>query len=103
MTTAPRSPIADLDSLALPAWDLVDFKEYSKHCSMNAYLHSTPWAIIFTSRACPYQCTYCHNIFGKKFRTRSVEHVLSEIELLVRDHGVREIQIVDDKIVYNWC
>jgi len=94
--TAPRPPVADLDTLPLPAWDLVDFDLYSRQHSLHAYVHSTPWACFFTSRGCPYDCIYCHSIFGKKMRVRSVSHVMDELELLVREHGVREIHIVDD-------
>ncbi len=94
--TPPRETIEDLDSLPLPAWDLIDFGLYGKQISMNAFVHSTPWALLFTTRACPYQCIYCHCIFGKKVRKRSIENVIAEIEVLVKQHGVREIHIVDD-------
>jgi len=94
--TEPRPYIEDLDSIPLPAWDLVDFYKYSLQPSMNTFCHSRPWAIIFTSRACPFKCAYCHNIFGKKVRKRSVENVMAEIELLVNQYGVKELHIVDD-------
>lgn len=94
--TADRPPIEDLDSLPLPAWDLVDFKAYSRNTSMNAFVKASPWSLLFTSRACPFRCVYCHNIFGKKPRWRSVERVMDEIELLYHEHGVRELHIVDD-------
>jgi len=97
--TPPQKPIEDLDSLPFPAWDLIDFQDYSWMISTNAYCHSVPWAVIFTSRGCPYQCAYCHNIFGKRTRFRSPENVISEIELLVNKYGVKEIHIVDD--VFN--
>ena len=94
--TGTRPPIEDLDSLPLPAWDLIDFKKYSLQPSMNSFVKNSPWALFFTSRACPFQCVYCHSIFGKKVRKRSVEHVMAELELLYHTHGVREIHIVDD-------
>jgi anaerobic magnesium-protoporphyrin IX monomethyl ester cyclase len=94
--TPPREHVADLDSIPLPAWDLIDFKRYAVNISMNAYCHSPPVAILFTSRACPYQCNYCHSIFGKKVRYRSVANVMAEIELLTKTYGVRELHIVDD-------
>ncbi len=96
LLTPPREPIEDLDSIPFPAWDLIDFKRYSKETSMNIYCHSTPWAVIFTSRGCPFHCAYCHNIFGKRTRFRSPENVIAEIELLTQKYGVKEIQIVDD-------
>jgi radical SAM superfamily enzyme YgiQ (UPF0313 family) len=95
-TTAPRDPVGDLDSIPLPAWDMVDLDLYGRQISMNGLVHSAPWAMLFTTRACPYQCVYCHGIFGKKVRKRGVDHVMSELELLVNRHGVKEIHIVDD-------
>ncbi len=94
--TPPREFIQDLDSMPLPAYDMVDFKRYSYETSMNAYCHSMPWSILFTTRACPFRCAYCHNIFGKKIRKRSVERVMEEIELLTGQYGIKELQIVDD-------
>jgi len=93
-------PIEDLDSLPLPAWDLIDLPRYSKFSEMNNILKGWPYMFIFTSRACPYGCIYCHQVFGKRFRARSVESTLEEIRRLVRDHGVKEIQIIDD--IFNW-
>lgn len=96
LLTPFREPIEDLDNIPFPAWDMIDFKKYSEVISMNIYHCSTPWATIFTSRGCPFQCIYCHNIFGKKTRFRSPENVIAEIELLTQKYGVKEIQIVDD-------
>ena len=94
--TSPRAHVAELDSIPFPAWDLIDFRHYGQQLSMNVNCYYPRWAMIFTSRACPYRCIYCHNLFGKTVRYRSVENVLEEIELLVRQYGVRELQIVDD-------
>lgn len=94
--TAPRELIEDLDSLPLPAWDLIDFARYGKVRPMNGYALSKPWAIIMTTRGCPFSCAYCHGIFGRRTRLRSPENVLAEIELLVNKYGVREIQFTDD-------
>jgi anaerobic magnesium-protoporphyrin IX monomethyl ester cyclase len=94
--TPTREHVPELDALPLPAWDLIDWKRYAAQVCMNTYSATQPWAVIFTSRACPYQCTYCHSIFGKKVRYRSVENVMAEIELLTKNYGVRELHIVDD-------
>jgi radical SAM superfamily enzyme YgiQ (UPF0313 family) len=92
----PRELIDNLDEIPFPAWDLIDFKEYSKLPSMNLYCAAKPWSIIFTSRGCPFGCIYCHNIFGKKTRFRSAQNIIEEIEILTKKYGVKEIQIVDD-------
>lgn len=95
----PRPYQDDLDSLPMPAWDLVDIRRYSRWISMNQNLARRPYAALFTSRACPYKCIYCHGIFGKKFRAQSPERALEEIELLSGRYGVKELHVFDD--VFN--
>ena len=95
----PERPfIADLDTLPFPAWDLVDLRAYFTDVmrNQNDITNRREVTTIFTSRACPYGCIFCHNLFGKKFRARSVDNVLAEMEALVRDHGIRELHLIDD-------
>ena len=92
----PRPPIADLDPLPHPAWDLVDVPAYWREQNMNGMFRHPRHMSIFTSRGCPYRCTYCHNVFGKRFQERSPENVLEEIELLYDRYGIRELHILDD-------
>ncbi len=90
--------IADVDRL-VPAWDLIDPTRYWSlfgRNTQNLLRRSQRSATIFTSRGCPFGCIYCHNVFGKGFRARSPEAVMEEIERLVKDFGVRELEIVDD-------
>jgi len=94
-TTPPAGVVEDLDAIPLPAWDLVDFDRYAKVRNFMSLLKGTRYAPIFTSRGCPFLCTYCHDIFGKKFRWRSPENVAAEVALL-RSLGVDELQVVDD-------
>ena len=91
-----REPIADLDSLPFPAWDLVDLDRYPRFADFNGGLGKGRYMGIFTSRACPYQCIYCHSVFGKGFRARSPENVVQEIDALVSQYQVKEFQVFDD-------
>ena len=94
-----RAMIADLDAMPFPAWDLLDIERYfglwARH-SQNPFPASDRIMPLFTSRGCPYSCIYCHNIFGKKARLRSVENVMREIELLVEKYKVGELELTDD-------
>ncbi len=87
--------VENLDDLPFPAWDLIPVYEYMKHprFSRTGVSH---YMTLFTSRACPFQCIYCHNLFGKKFRMRSPESILDEIHYLYDHYGIREFEIVDD-------
>ncbi|HUT04031.1 MAG TPA: radical SAM protein [bacterium] len=94
--TEPRGYIQDLDELPFPAWDLIDFEAYAGYLPMSVTLKGKMYAGLITSRGCPYNCAYCHKTHGKQFRARSAENVLDELELLCRDYGVDEIQVLDD-------
>jgi radical SAM superfamily enzyme YgiQ (UPF0313 family) len=93
----PLQPIADLDVVGMPSWDLIDPNDYP-YAPIGAFSRKTPLTSISTTRGCPYSCTFCANntIMGRKVRARSSEIVLKEMELLHDKYGVREFQIIDD-------
>jgi len=107
-----RPPIKDVDSLPFPSYDLVDLRDYFKRTtgfSQNVFQVKKRALPMFSSRGCPYQCTYCHTIFGKAFRARSPKNVLEEIRWLRKTFGVEEIDFSDDTFnikadrVYRLC
>ncbi len=96
--TGQRELISDLDRVEV-AWDLLNPRSYFRRSGRNSENiikrdHRT--LTVFTSRGCPYGCIFCHNVFGKAFRPRSPGSVVDEIEMLTKDHGIRELEIVDD-------
>jgi radical SAM superfamily enzyme YgiQ (UPF0313 family) len=85
--------ISNLDNLPFPARELLDIQKYSKHL----FSVRKPATTILTSRGCPYHCIYCSKpITGSKFRARSPENVVSEIELLKNKYNIKEIIFYDD-------
>jgi radical SAM superfamily enzyme YgiQ (UPF0313 family) len=95
-----RPPPPDLSALPFPAWDLVPHEKYHRVPRGGVIYAHKEFATMFSSRACPWRCTYCHNSYGKAFRDRSAEHVLAEIDLLVREYGVKELVFMDD--IFNF-
>lgn len=95
-----RPPPAELDEMPFPAWDLIDHSKYYTVPRGGVIYAHKEFATMFSSRACPWRCTYCHNSYGKTFRERSAEHVLAEIDLLVNEHGVKELVFMDD--IFNF-
>lgn len=98
---APAPPVQDLDALPLPAWDLVDLHRYSdlRFRNQTGLPAHAAYTSICTSRGCPYRCSYCHDVHGKRFRAMSVARVLAEVDAAVAC-GVREIHFVDD--IFNF-
>ena len=95
--TPPRSLIENLDQMPMPAYHLLDLEPYicAEHTSDFTGKKRRCMELI-TSRGCPYHCIYCHSFFGKKFRARSPEHVVSEMILLHNKFAVSEFVIWDD-------
>lgn len=95
-----RSPPEDLNEMPFPSWDLIDHEKYHTVPRGGVIYAHKEFATMFSSRACPWRCTYCHNSYGKKFRERSAEDVLEEMELLVTKYGVKEFVFMDD--IFNF-
>ena len=94
--TPPRQPIADLDSIPLPAVDLLPMDRY------YALTVESPFMTMVTSRGCPYKCTFCSQVYvGGKFRQRSAENVLVEFKRFAEELDVREIVIFDETFTVN--
>ncbi len=106
LITPPRPRIKDLDSLPFPARHLLPMKEYfaSVKRGLGPWPHiSKPWAPIITSRGCPYNCVFCsiHPTMGRKWRARSPERVVVELEELVRKYGIVQVVFEDDNIALD--
>ena len=97
---------ADLDSLPMPAWDLLPMERYRAHnwhC-FDDVTRRQPYATLYTSLGCPYNCSFCciNALFGEhRLRTRGVDAVLAEIDFLVSRYGVRNIKIMDELFAVN--
>ncbi len=94
--TRPRGYIERLDELPFPSWDLIDIEEYAEYSNWNGITKEKFYFPLFTSRGCSYNCTYCHNIFGKTVRVRSPDNVFSEVMFLYDNYHAKEFHIIDD-------
>lgn len=98
--------VADLNTLPVPAWDLLPMDRYRAHnwhCFDDLSLRS-PYAVVYTSLGCPFDCGFCalKALFGKpQVRCRAPEKVIEEIDLLVKDYGVRNIKVLDECFILN--
>jgi len=90
-----REPIMNLDELPYPAYDLIDVDFYSSRPSM-AGVGIRRYISIFSSRACPYRCTFCHDIFGKTFRALCAEKMVEQIEYYMKTYNLNDFEFMDD-------
>ena len=85
---APEPEIADdLDARPNAAYGL-----YSRLVTMP----------ILTSRGCPYRCSFCASfLVAGRYRRRSPEKVIDEIEHYYREYSVRNFAFYDDALLLN--
>jgi radical SAM superfamily enzyme YgiQ (UPF0313 family) len=92
-----RPVVLDLDQYAFPRYEKFNMKDYSKQIPIHS------------SRGCVGQCTFCPNkVIGRKFRKKSTEYFVDEIEYWYR-RGYKQFAIDDDNFtlinqrVYEIC
>ncbi len=101
----PRPLIEDLDSLAIPARQLLG--EKSRYLPPPAMYRKQPVAVVMTSRGCDRHCLFCYQIDRhreagvKGVRFRAIDDVLDEVEMCLRQ-GYREIKFIDDSFTADY-
>lgn len=103
--TAQRPVIEDLDSLPFPARHLLPLDVYTEAVRENPLRNEIykPMTIMITSRGCPFNCVFCSNctVWGKRWRARSPENVVAEIEHVVKEYGLEQIDFYDDNMTLD--
>ncbi len=90
--------VTNLDELPLPARNLLPNDKY-RYCLLGDKVTTMQ-----TSRGCPFPCAfYCPYplVQGNKWRSRSPEHVIKEIEDIVNNHGIKRILFRDGTFTLN--
>ncbi len=94
--------LVDPDDLPMAAWDLLPMDGYRAH-NWHCFDHidrRQPYAVMFTSLGCPFNCTYCniHALYNSKpgIRFRSPERVVEEMDFLVKNYGISNIKFMDE-------
>ncbi len=80
--------LADLSLTPCPRFDLIDHRDYL-------------YVGVQYSRGCPYHCEFCNviDLFSNKYRTKTLEQVLTEFQCLY-DLGYRgQLDFFDDNLV----
>lgn len=94
--------IEDLDALPFPAIDLLPLDKYWA----LRYSHGPfkgPYSFLITSRGCPFKCRFCAapGIWRCKWRARSPENVVDEIEDRHRRFGISDFHVQDDNMTVD--
>ena len=86
--------IYEVDQIPMPARHLLKMDIYRPS---PANYRRLPATTLMTSRGCPYACIFCSRpTEGRNWRPHSAKRVVDEIEILIKDYGIKDIQIFDD-------
>ena len=105
--TDPAKPIDNLDTIPFPARHLLDMEKYIKNhfeiydLEIEGYTTVRSTNLI-SSRGCPYNCTFCFkDMWGYKWRGRSAENIIAEMELLNEKYDVNGFIFNDDTFIFD--
>ena len=89
-----RDVLKDLDSLPMPAWDLVDMKAY-KQIWKNS---GKPFTLnMATTRGCPFKCNWCAKpIYGNRYNSHSPKYIVKHLKFLKNTFNVERFWMCDD-------
>jgi len=102
IVNSPRPLITDLDSLPFPARELLG--DAQRYIPPPGTYRKKPVAVMLTSRGCNRHCIYCFQLDKERksgIRYRSVDNVMQEIELCIRQ-GYKEIKFLDDTFAADY-
>ena len=95
MHNPDRPFLKNLDELRFPSRHLVknyDYKIFNMNCDA-----------IETSRGCPQGCRFCstHVVYKRRWRARSVENIIKELEIISKNKKITDVFFVDDNILVD--
>ncbi|OQA02177.1 MAG: Oxygen-independent coproporphyrinogen-III oxidase 1 [Bacteroidetes bacterium ADurb.Bin408] len=96
--TPPRERITAIDSLPMPAYDLLNVRRYRP--PIGTFKRWPSFMVTF-SRGCPNQCFFCTKTLGVHHYQKSAAHMSEEIIYLNRTFGVKDFVFVDDTFTSN--
>jgi len=96
----------DIDSLPYPDLDSFGFNEYLDHMYTNQWYYNNLFDkprtyIILGSRGCPFQCTFCHHAIGRKYRKRSIDNIMEELDWAIKKYKINIVAVHDDCLALN--
>jgi len=89
--------IENLDTLSFPAWEDFPLENYWMLGYSHGPLSSAKYLPILSSRGCPYPCNFCvvPKTNERRWRSRSPENVVDELEYFMKKFNVKEFHFED--------
>ncbi len=81
--------IQDINALPIPAYDLLPIGKYYSASTDKKIMY------LFTTRGCPYDCSFCASAAQRNFRHLTIENKIKYVRELVVKHDVKWIEFMD--------
>ncbi len=94
------SPIMDLDSIPLPAWDLFPMEKYINCLDLPGSNLNDKTLAVLTSRGCINRCSFCYRM-EQGIRLRSIDNLFIELQILNSKYGITYFLFVDEMFIPN--
>ena len=91
--------VPDFSIETTPLWEafpITKYRTHNWHC-WGGY-ERQPYGITYTSLGCPFNCSFCavNGYYNNKYTERDLILTFMDIEQFVRNHGVKNIKIIDE-------
>lgn len=91
--TPPRDRCTDINTLPMPAYDLLQVRRYRPPLGTFKRL---PSFMLSFSRGCPNNCSFCTKTLGREHFQKTAAHIFKEVAYLYDTMGIRDFVFVDD-------
>jgi len=102
--TQMRKEIEDLDVLPWPDYEGFEYAQMLEKTPMDlltARDKQERTGIVFYSRSCPYNCTFCFHSSGKKYRARTMDSFFKEFDWLMQKYAFDNVFLADEFFLRN--
>jgi len=96
-----RAPIADLDRLPFPAWDLLDMSWYTARTQRVIPCLPLRTATVQASRGCSAGCSFCSEgrLYPAPHRRHSAAYVTAMAQRLLADYRIEGLYFADENLL----
>lgn len=96
--------IPEFDFELTPRWDLFPMSRYRAHdWHCWGKIPRSPYGQVCSSYGCPYKCSFCciNDFYRTGFKERNPDSVISEIVMLRKQYGIRNIKFIDEMFLFR--
>ncbi len=96
ISTEGKTVPPDITKTPRPCYEAFPMQSY-----LNFLNESGRCFEIYTSKGCPFSCTYCYRISGNRVRHRMIDDIILEIKFIMDTYSINRFSFEDDSFALN--